>query len=79
VKLLTGTYAQIMIIAILLAIPVAILFGNKLLQGISQRIKLNAELFIPGVLVIILLSALTIGSQTLKAAFSNPVHGLREE
>ena len=79
IRLLTGTYLRIMVIAVLLAIPISILLGNKLLQGQSQRITLNAVLFIPGVLLIILLSLLTIGSQILRTAFINPVHGLKEE
>jgi hypothetical protein len=38
----------------------------------SQRISLGAGIFIPGILIIILLSLLTIGSQTIKAVFANP-------
>jgi len=79
VKLLTKSYVQVMLIAILIAIPLAVFLGSLMLQSISQRISLNAGLFIPGVLMIVLLSLLTIGSQTLKAAFVNPVNGLREE
>jgi putative ABC transport system permease protein len=79
VQLLTKSYLQVMLIAVLIAIPVAVFLGNLMLQSISQRIALDAGLFIPGVLMIILLSLLTIGSQTLRAAFLNPVNGLREE
>lgn len=79
VKLLSKSYLQVMIIAIVLAVPVAALLGNRLLQEMSQRISLGAGLFIPGIAIIVLLSALTIGSQTLRAALVNPVKGLREE
>ena len=79
VKMLSRSYVKVMTIAILLATPITFLIGKSLLQEMSQRINLNAGLFIPGILVIILLSSLTIGSQTLKAAFLNPVKGLREE
>jgi len=79
VKLLTKSYVQVMVIAVLLAIPIAVILGNRLLQEMSQRITLSAGLFIPGVLVIVLLSLLTIGSQTLRATLLNPVNGLREE
>jgi putative ABC transport system permease protein len=78
-RLLTRSYLQVMIIAVLLAIPISILLGNMVLQEMSQRISLGAGLFIPGVLIIVLLSLLTIGSQTLRAVFLNPVKGLREE
>jgi putative ABC transport system permease protein len=79
VQLLIKSYLQVMLIAVLIAIPVAVFLGDLMLQSISQRIALNAGLFIPGVLMIVLLSLLTIGSQTLRAAFLNPVNGLREE
>jgi putative ABC transport system permease protein len=79
VRLLTKSYMQVIIIAILLALPVALFLGNMIVQEMSQHIALNATLFIPGIVVIILLSMLTIGSQILRAAFLNPVKGLREE
>jgi putative ABC transport system permease protein len=78
-KLLLKSYVQVMTIAIVMAIPISVYLGDLLLQGMSQRITLGAGLFIPGVAVIILLSVLTIGAQTLKAAFENPVKGLRTE
>lgn len=79
IRLLTKSYLQVMLIAVLLAVPIGIFLGNMILQQMSHRIALNVGLFIPGVLIIILLSLLTIGSQTLRAAFLNPVKGLREE
>ena len=79
IRLLSKTYIRIIIIAIVLAIPITILLGTKLLQGQGQHIDLNAVLFIPGIIMILLLSLVTISSQVLRAAFINPVHGLREE
>jgi len=79
VLLLSRSYVQVMVLAILTAIPISAFLGHMLLQEMSQRIELSVGLFIPGVLVIVLLSLLTIGSQTLRAAFLNPVNGLREE
>jgi putative ABC transport system permease protein len=79
VALLSRSYVQVMVLAILTAIPISAFLGHMLLQEMSQRIELSVGLFIPGVLVIVLLSLLTIGSQTLRAAFLNPVNGLRDE
>lgn len=79
VRLLSRSYLQVMVIAVLVAIPVGVLLGNMILQQMSQRISLSVGLFIPGVIIIVLLSMLTIGSQTLRAALLNPVRGLREE
>jgi len=79
VKLLSKSYLQVLITAILISIPVSFFLGKMVLQQMSQRIPLGVGLFIPGVVIILLLSAITIGSQTIRAAFVNPVKGLREE
>ncbi|HVX25248.1 MAG TPA: ABC transporter permease, partial [Parafilimonas sp.] len=78
-RMLAKSYLQVMIIAMLIGIPAAVFLGNMVLQVMSQRIALSAGLFIPGLLMIVFLSLLTIGSQTIRAAFLNPVKGLREE
>ncbi len=79
VQLLSKSYMQVMIISVLIAIPLAVLLGNTVLQSMSQRIPLTAGLFAPGMLIMVLFSAITVCSQTLRAAFSNPVKGLKEE
>jgi putative ABC transport system permease protein len=79
VKLLSRSYLQVMLIAIALAVPITSLLAHRLLQEMSQRISIGVSLFIPGIAIMILLSALTIGSQTLSAALVNPVKGLKEE
>jgi putative ABC transport system permease protein len=78
-RTLTKSYLQVMIIAVLIGLPVAVFISNMVLQAMSQRIALSAGLFIPGILIIVFLSLFTVGSQTIKAAFLNPVKGLREE
>jgi putative ABC transport system permease protein len=78
-KLLTKTYVQVMIVAILLAVPIIVLVSNALLQSSQHHIDLSPVLFIPGVAIVLGLSLATIGFQTLRAIFMNPVNGLREE
>ena len=68
-----------MAVAVFAAVPITALLANKILESISQRIELGPQLFIPGVLAIILLSVVTIGSQILKAILANPVKALRTE
>ena len=79
IKLLTKSYVQVIGIAVLLTVPVVVLFSSKMLEGSNYHIKLTAWLFIPGILIVVVLSFLTIGFQTLKAVFVNPVHRLRDE
>ena len=78
-RLLSRSYMQVILIAILAAIPITALLANKILESISQRIAIGPGLFVPGVLAIILLSLITIGSQILKAIMANPVKSLRTE
>jgi putative ABC transport system permease protein len=79
VRLLSGSYVQVLAIAILIATPTAAFLGYKLLEEISQRISLSFVLFIPGIALILFLSFLTVGTQTIRAALLNPVRGLRDE
>jgi ABC-type antimicrobial peptide transport system permease subunit len=79
VRLLSRSYVQVMMIAIVLATPVSYLLANRALREMSQRIRLNVWLFFPGVLVIVLLALVTVGSQTIKAATANPAKSLRTE
>lgn len=79
VKLLSKSYVQVMVLAIILASPVSVILANRALQAMSQRITINVWLFVPGVLVVILLSLVTVGSQTIRAAVANPVKSLRTE
>lgn len=78
-KLLSKNYLQVILIAIALAIPVSYFLGYTLLQAIRQHIAMTVFLFVPGILLVLLLSVLTIGFQTMHAVFSNPVKSLRTE
>jgi ABC-type antimicrobial peptide transport system permease subunit len=78
-KLLSRNYVQVILIAVLIALPVAWFLGSIILNSMHQHIPLSAGLFIPGLFLIIILSAFTIGFQTIKAILSNPASNLRSE
>jgi putative ABC transport system permease protein len=78
-RLLTKSYINVMIIAMLLAIPISILLSSKILKEKSHHKTSNAGILLPGVLIVVLLSLLTISSQVIKAVLTNPVKGLKEE
>lgn len=78
-KLLSKNYLQVILIAIVLAIPVSYFLGYTLLQAIRQHITMTAFLFVPGIFLVLLLSAFTIAFQTIYAVFSKPVKSLRTE
>src|SRR5436189_5716064 len=47
VQLLSKSYLQVMVFAVILAVPVSLFLGNMILQQMSQRITLSAGLFVP--------------------------------
>lgn len=77
VRLLSKGYLVLLAIATVLALPLSYLLGSQLLETFAFRISLGVLVFIPGVAVLFLLGALTIGSQTIRAALKNPVEQLR--
>ncbi len=79
IRLLTKSYVQVIGIAVLLAVPVVVWVGSSMLQESYYHIPFTPGLFVPGIGVVVLLSLLTVGFQTMKAIFINPVKGLREE
>jgi len=77
--LVCKNYLQVITIAVVLAIPVSYFLGYMFLEAMRQHITLSPLLFIPGIVLVLLLSALTIGFQTINAVLSNPVKSLRTE
>jgi len=77
--LLSKGYFMLLIISTVIALPISYLIGGQLLQTFAYHIPLDIWVFLPGVVLLFLLGAVTIGSQTLRAAWSNPVEALRKE
>lgn len=77
--LLSKGYIKLMLIAFVLAIPIANYFITEWLQRFAYRIEISWWLFaVPGVLVLFI-ALLSVSGQTLKAARRNPVDSLRNE
>jgi len=79
VRLLSQDFVIIVLIAALLAIPVAYFAMEQWLSGYSVRIHLNPWMFAIPVLIILLIALLTVSTQTIRTALSNPTHSLRQE
>jgi putative ABC transport system permease protein len=77
--MLSKGYLVVLGIAVLIAVPLSLLLGNLVLQEFAQRIGWTPLLFVPGVLLLLAVASLTIGSQTVRAALANPVKSLRSE
>ncbi len=77
VVLLTRDFTRHVIIAFVLAVPLAGYVMNNWLNGFVYRTGLGWEAFALSGLIAILVAWLTISYQSIKAATQNPVHALR--
>lgn len=79
VLLLSRNFLLLLGIASVLAAPLGWLLGGQILNAFAHRISMGVGMLLPGVLLLFAVGALTIGSQTLRAALANPVKSLRSE
>jgi putative ABC transport system permease protein len=79
VLLLSRGFLVLMALAILIAVPAAVFINSLWLQNYAYRIEVGAGIVLTGVGVLLLLGLITIGSQVVKAALSNPADTLRSE
>ncbi len=77
--MLSSEFAKLVLIAVLIALPIAYLLANNWLSGFAYRIPLQVWYFIGAGLVALVVAMLTVGSQAIRAANRNPVNALREE
>ncbi|WP_282032106.1 ABC transporter permease [Winogradskyella eximia] len=77
--LLTKDFLKLVVIAFLMATPIAWWTMNKWLQNYPYRIDLNIWIFLAAGGIAVLIAMLTIAVKTIKAAISNPVESLRTE
>lgn len=79
VQLLTIEFVKLIIIAGIIATPITYYLMQKWLENFAYRIDNLTQGFLIAMAITLLLSLLTVGFQTIKAAFSNPVENLRYE
>lgn len=79
VKLLSKEYILLVVLAIVIASPLAWLAMNKWLQGFAYRINIDWWMFVLTGLAALLIALLSLSFQAIKAAMDNPVKSLRTE
>lgn len=77
--LLSGNFLKLVVIAFLIAAPVAWYLAEQWLMDFAYRMELGIWIFAASVLVSLLLALATISLRTLSAARANPVDTLRYE
>ncbi len=79
ILLLTKEFTKWVLVANLIAWPVAYLVMNKLLQTYAYRTAIGIDIFIFSGLIALTIALLTVSYQALRAARSNPADSLRYE
>ncbi len=79
IALLSKDFLKLVVIAIILASPVAYYLMNKWLQDFAYRISISWWIFIVAGALALLIALLTVSFQAIKAAIANPVKSLRTE
>ena len=79
VLFLSKEFIALVIIANIIAIPVAYFIMNKWLQGFAYRTDIGLFTFILSAFIAISIALVTVGFQTIKASRANPVESLRYE
>jgi putative ABC transport system permease protein len=79
VYLLSRGYAAILLLAVAIAVPAAYFINNLWLEKMAYHVSVDLGTILAGISALVVLGALTIGSQTYRAAFINPVENLKSE
>ena len=77
--MLGKNFMQLVLVATVIAIPVAWFSMNKWLQDFAYRIDIKWWMFLAPGLVAIFIALVTVCAQAIKAAMANPVKSLRTE
>ncbi|GEO09206.1 ABC transporter permease [Segetibacter aerophilus] len=79
VNMLSNDFLKLVIIAIIIAFPIAGWAMNKWLQDFAFRINISWWIFLVAGLAVVVIALLTVSVQAIKAAIANPVKSLRTE
>jgi putative ABC transport system permease protein len=79
VLLLSQDFVKLVLLALLIASPIAWYFMNDWLQDFAYRINVGWWVFVLAGLTAVTIALLTVGFHAIKAALKNPVRNLRTE
>ncbi|MUH34973.1 FtsX-like permease family protein [Zobellia amurskyensis] len=72
-------FLKLVAISILISLPLGWFIMNKWLEDFSYRIDISWWVFVLAAVLAIVISIITVGYQSIKAAIANPVKSLRTE
>ncbi len=77
--LLTRDFSTLIIIAAIIAVPAAWFILRAWLENFPYRIELSLWVFLVPVVLLILISLVSVGFHTLKAALQPPINSIKDE
>jgi putative ABC transport system permease protein len=77
--LLSKDFVKLVLIALLIASPIAWYLMNQWLQNFAYRVELSWSIFLVAGVIAVLIASLTVAGQAIRAARTNPVKNLRSE
>jgi len=77
--MLSKDFLKLILIAAVLAFPVAWWAMNKWLQNYSYRVEMGPWVFVFAIVLVLTIALFTVSLQAIKAAVANPVKSLRTE
>jgi putative ABC transport system permease protein len=77
--LLSKEFTKWVLVANLIAWPLAYLAARKWLQNFAYRMTVGVEIFIFAAALALIIALCTVGYQAIKAAVANPADSLRYE
>ncbi|HEY6900930.1 MAG TPA: ABC transporter permease [Puia sp.] len=77
--LLSTDFIKLVLLAFLLAAPVAWMVMNKWLQDFAYRINIHWDVFLYSAILTFIITIITISLRAVRAATANPVKNLRSE
>ena len=72
-------FADLILLAFLVAAPVAWWLMNIWLQDFKYRIAISPMIFVLAIVMTMIMAMITVGYQSVRAALMNPIKSLRSE
>ena len=79
VGLMSSEFMKLILIAFVIAVPVAWYGMEQWLDGFAYKVSINAFVFIYAGITALLIALLTVSFESFRAASTNPVTSLRSE
>jgi putative ABC transport system permease protein len=79
ILLLSKGFLKLLAVSVIIGVPAAWFINDLWLEMIAYRTEISMSVILTSVSVLIGLGAITVGSQTFRAAFTNPIDNLKNE